>query len=82
MCAPILGQGNIVGTVWLVLDAEKVRKTWEMSPAEFSGIHFNHEEKYDLEVNWHVVEPEKKYVNGDLGSLGTAVIRMRGAVPV
>jgi hypothetical protein len=42
ICAPILDQEEVVvGTVWFVLDAEKVRKTWGVSTEEFLGINFN-----------------------------------------
>jgi hypothetical protein len=41
ICAPMTNQGRVVGTVWLALDAEKVRTTWEMSTEVFLGINFN-----------------------------------------
>jgi hypothetical protein len=40
-CAPLANHGNVVGTVWLAMDAEKVRKTWEMKTEGFLGINFN-----------------------------------------
>jgi hypothetical protein len=41
ICAPLVNHGKVVGTVWLALDAEKVRKTWEISSETFLGIDFN-----------------------------------------
>jgi hypothetical protein len=41
ICAPLVSQGKVAGTVWLAMDAEKVRKTWEMSSETFLGINFN-----------------------------------------
>ena len=41
ICAPLTNQGRVVGTVWLALDAEKVRTTSKMSTEVFLGINFN-----------------------------------------
>jgi hypothetical protein len=41
ICAPLLDQGNVAGTVWLSLEAEKVKKIWEISTEAFLGINFN-----------------------------------------
>ncbi len=41
ICAPLLSQGKVVGTVWLAWEAEKVREAWGISTEEFLGVDFN-----------------------------------------
>ncbi len=41
ICASLVNQGKVAGTVWFAMDAEKVRKTWEISSEGFLGINFN-----------------------------------------
>jgi hypothetical protein len=41
ICASLENQGKVAGTVWLAMDAEKVRQTWEISTEGFLGINFN-----------------------------------------
>jgi hypothetical protein len=41
ICASLVNQGKVAGTVWFAMDAEKVRKTWEISTEGFLEINFN-----------------------------------------
>lgn len=45
VCGPLLKQAQVVGTVWIAFDADKIRESWEVTTEEFLKINFNQKQQ-------------------------------------